>query len=148
MTVIVRDNRTDWDRFVKNMKTIGKGGRRAQVGIFQNQGEDLVTYAAANEFGTDKIPERSFLRAGIDEQRRNKKLQGKVAELIELVILGKITPLVALLRLGEWGATVVKKKIDTGPFTPLAPSTVRRKGSSIPLKETSRMWRSITSRIK
>ena len=147
MTSAVKDNRADWDRFTKNMKEIGKG-RRVEVGIFQNQGEDLVQYAAANEFGTDKIPERSFLRSGIDEARRSGKLQRKVADLLDLVIRGKITPLAALVRLGIVGAEIVKKKIDAGPFTPLAPSTIRRKGSDVPLIETGRLRRNITSRIK
>ena len=143
----VTDNRADWDRFVSNMKKIGKG-RRAQVGIFENQGEDLVTYAAANEFGTDKIPERSFLRAGINEATKRGDIQRKIADLIKLVILGKITPLIALLRLGMFGAEIVKKKIDAGPFAALAPSTIRRKGSSVPLIETGRLRRNITSRVK
>lgn len=152
MSVTVKDNKAEWDRFVKNMETIGKG-KRAEVGIFEAQGEDLVKYAATNEFGTSpgtspRIPERSFLRAGIDEARRKKKVQAKVAELVESVILGKLTPLQALSNLGEWGANVVKKKIQAGPFTPLAESTKKRKGSDVPLIETRRLFNNITHRIK
>lgn len=147
MKSVVKDNRADWDRFVNNMKQLKKG-RRVNVGIFQNQGEDLVEYAAANEFGTEKIPERSFLRAGIDEARRRGDIQRKVADLLFLVVTGKISPLAALVRLGIFGAEIVKKKIDQGPFAALAPSTIRRKGSDVPLIESGRMRRNITSRIR
>lgn len=43
-------------------------GASVLVGIRGEQGEDLVTYAAANEFGVpQRIEERSFLRSTVND---------------------------------------------------------------------------------
>ena len=146
MSVTIKDRKIAWDKFKKSMREASKKhSKRAEVGIFGNQGADLIEIAVFNEFGTATIPERSFLRSAIAENKS--KLINKTAELIVLMVKGNITPQNLLIRLGEYGRSLVVEKINSGEFEPLAPATIKRKKSDVPLIETGRLRRNITSRV-
>jgi len=105
---------------------------------------DLVTIAAANEFGAPrrKIPERSFMRSTFDETK------GTVAVLVEKeydkILKGSATVLVSLGRLGAYMKGAIQKKIVAGPFVPNALSTIAKKhGSTRPLIDTGQLRQSI-----
>lgn len=139
---IVRDSDPGFKKLIKNFK----GPNRVDIGVFSEQGSDLVIYAASNEFGTATIPERSYLRAGIDEKKRQiGKLTSKLAEK---VIAGKMSKKEALAIIGQTAQSIVQGKMVRGPFTPNRASTVMRKGSSRPLIDTGRLRSSITFKVR
>lgn len=128
------------------------GGAALRVGIVANQpassgSASLLEVASHHEFGAPRarIPERSFLRSTIDEQRSEIDRRFRAAEAS--VVRGKATPVNALAKVGSWLVTKVREKIDTGPFAPLAPSTIRRKGHSRPLFETGLLRAAINYRV-
>lgn len=142
MSIKVRDSDPDFRKFRRQLKG---GSDAVNIGLFGEQGSDLVEYATRNEFGDQKTPERSFLRSTIDEDKRllirfiDKEKKG--------IVEGKRTRENALKRLGIFTEGRVKLKINRGPFAPNAPFTIRKKGSSKPLIDTGRMRGSIISKV-
>lgn len=114
------------------------------AGKSEEDGTSMALVAAVNEFGSadGKVPERSFLRAGLRHgfyaiTRLN------VASLHE-VSQGRMTAEMALERTGMVAAGAVKKYIPVGEFVPNAPSTIKAKGSSKPLIDSGSLRQSIT----
>jgi len=136
------------------------------VGFFEGQthknpggGEDLplAGIAAVHEYGAIimrasstsagfEIPERSFMRSWATEKKE--EIGRVVGELYNKVLAGEFTAKKALQLLGQYGVAGIKKKIDVGPFTPLAESTIARKGSSKPLIDTGQMRNSIRAEVR
>ena len=128
-------------------------GAKIDVGIFESDGsklyEDAVTVlevAIWNEFGTDKIPERSFIRAWFDENEE--KCREGVRRMAEAVLAGKYTPEQALELLGAKFVGEIQKRIANGIPPPNAASTVARKGSDTPLVDKGQLRSAITQRVK
>lgn len=124
--------------------------RRVLVGVpkgpAEADGTSIAMVAAANEFGVPgKIPERSFLRAGI--LRNLDQLTQINAANIQKIARGGFTVLTALGRLGVFAAGAVQKEIVEGSFVPNAPSTVAKKKSSKPLIDSGSLRQAITWRI-
>ena len=155
----LRAKTTETDRgykkFKENMKALEKGSY-VKVGFpveeeenktVRGKGGEIVTssdltvaaVATFNEFGTDKIPERSFIRAGINEKLTEIKafIEGQRGELLMGSIAG------ALGRIGTLGQNIIQKKIQSMQDPANAPSTVLRKGSSHPLIDTGQMVQSV-----
>lgn len=126
---------------------------RIFVGVFGESGQDLVTYARANEFGVPgrsrassrwRIPPRSFLRSTVNEKRRayaallraatDRILDGADIETEANLIIQRVV-------------RDVRRKIVALKIPINAPSTVRRKGSSNPLVDTGRLLQSIAGRM-
>lgn len=110
------------------------------VGIAGAQDSEMVVIAASNEFGTDRIPERSFLRSTIDDNEQ------QIADDLEAAvdaILGGDDPERALGLVGEKWVGEIKKRITDRIPPPNAPSTIARKGSDMPLVDTGRLRNSI-----
>lgn len=125
-----------------------KLNKRILVGVpagkVEEDGTSTALVAAVNEFGSadGKIPERSFLRAGLRKNfyaitRLNVSSLREVAE-------GTMTAEVALARTGAVAAGGVQKYIPEGVFIPNAPSTVKKKGSDKPLIDSGHLRQSIT----
>ena len=106
---------------------------------------DLVGIASANEFGTERIPERSFLRSTVDEKKEafRKFIGRNKAAMVISAVERKRT----FIKLGLFAEKEVVKKINRGPFVPNAPATIARKGSSKPLIDKGRMRQSVTSKV-
>lgn len=128
------------------------GGRRVRVGILadapktEHDGGDgaatLLEIAAIHEFGAGPIPQRSFIRATIDQRKADiAKLQGVLAGQ---VLAGKLTPDQALTQLGAKVASWMQQRIASGIAPALDPATVAAKGSSVPLVDTGQLKASIT----
>lgn len=103
---------------------------------------ELITYASANEFGTrdGHVPERSFMRSTVDEQRTS--YSGVLASVLR--VADSVSALErGLGRLGLRGVRDVQRKITSNVPPPNAPSTVRRKGSTGTLRDTGRLRQSI-----
>jgi hypothetical protein len=135
-----------------------------EVGILPEDGavadEDGITlagYATVNEFGSadGRVPQRSFLRSTVDENREKylqmtaraaaRSLSDSVLAqgdgAVERVLLDELG------RLGLRGERDVKRKIRDLRDPPNAPMTIKLKGSSNPLIDTGRMRRNIRSRV-
>ena len=189
---ITKDDRRKWDKLAKSLQEIKRTqGKSVKIGVFAEQGSDLVKYAGANEFGATikhkgtkggvsfgfrtqkdlranrvrflkakqgvvslgttkpsgpfviKIPERSFLRSAIDENRQL-IVRFIDQQAINLIVKQNQDIKRTLRLLGLFGVKLVKQKIIKGPFVPNAPATIRKKGSSKPLIDKGRLFGSIT----
>jgi len=126
---------------------------RLEIGIFSDSGsptaggEDILSIAFTHEFGyaARNIPERSFMRAGFDEN------ESKISNMIEVqigkVMSMEITAETAMGRIGEYVKGLIQRKITELSSPPLHPVTIERKGSSNPLIDRGHLRMSITWRI-
>lgn len=127
-----------------------------KVGIFAREGEELhkggsesgaitvLDVAIWNEFGTDTIPERSFIRSYYDANRE--RVIGWILAAARSYVLNgdrKAFELVGQKIVGE-----IQLRIAQGIPPPNAPSTVARKGSSKPLVDTGQLRSSITYKVE
>jgi phage gpG-like protein len=131
------------------------------IGVFGEKDSEEVIIAGANEMGTDRagkghnitIPQRSFLRSTLDEEKDTARKAVDKAKLD--VITGKVDKKKFLARLGLWFENKVKAKILAGgtPFIENAPSTAQAKKDRgrewpQPLNDQGRLRQSITHRVK
>ena len=109
---------------------------------------DMADLAIEHEFGSDdgRIPERSFLRSSLIENRETYKKY--LARLLRQAIRGQITITDMYDRLGAIAAGGAQQKILDGPFKPLSKLTIKLKGSSKPLIDTGQLLQSITWEVK
>ena len=96
----------------------------------------VATVALFNEFGTSRQPERSFIRSALRENVS--ELDRKYQQQVTLVIAGRRSPVEALASVGQLGANLVKRKLDSASIwaVPLALATIKAKGSTVPLRDT------------
>lgn len=120
-------------------------GWQLDVGVRARRGEDIVMRAMANEFGTQRIPERSFLRSTLDQNRD--RYADILVEALERVPDGE-SPERAMSRLGAIVVGDVQRKITEIRYPPNAPSTVKRKGSANPLIDTGQLRQAIDFRVR
>lgn len=102
---------------------------------------DVATF---NEFGTSRIPQRSFIRAWFDESQDfiAKTLQSQM----RLVLAGKLDAETAAERIALACEGSMKQRISRGIPPPNAPATIARKGSSKPLIHTGQLRNAIRGR--
>lgn len=114
---------------------------------------DNVALAVIHEYGLPKgswkknpemfIPPRPFLRSTFDAKKS--EWNALLMRMAPLVLAGKLTVEQALELLGQRASADVRRRITSGSnFTPNAPSTIRRKGSSRPLVDTGQLVNSIS----
>jgi hypothetical protein len=113
----------------------------ADIGLFHEMGASGVSLGRSGaESGA--IPERSFLRATVDEKHAS------ITRLFVRVVRGAIDQKINLKRglglVGEKAVVWVKARIRKGIPPPLMPLTIARKGSSKPLIDTGQLLGSIT----
>jgi len=102
--------------------------------------------AEIHEYGLGNNPERSFIRAWVDENPG--KIRAAMTRLLESVIKGKRTKETAMNAFGLWAAGQMQKRIAAGIAPGLSPVTILRKGSAIPLIDTGQLRASITYQVK
>ena len=118
------------DEMVKNLfKDIKKEIAEyvIEAGIIND--EKNATKALYNEFGTEKIPERPFIRRGFDN--------------IEKIVKNANTP----SEVGNQMVKNMKKAILRSEYPRNAPSTIKKKGFDFPLVEYGDMYNSLTYRV-
>lgn len=145
----------EYDRGYKGIvkATIEAAGPRVVVGVMGKgraaRGDLTIgELAMVQEFGTKNghVPERSFLRSTMDEQRvAIANLQEKLLKLIQD---GKISPEEALRRVGVFAKSKVIAKIDSSVPPPNAPSTIRRKGHGRTLRETDTLRNAVDYEVR
>lgn len=126
---------------------------RLLVGILSADGgkeyDDNVTVldvATWNEFGTERIPSRSFIRTWYDANLPT--IKKKLQALLVQVVKGRIGKDQALEQLGQWMVGSIQASISQGIPPPNASSTIAHKGSSTPLIDTGVLRSSISYRVE
>lgn len=117
-----------------------KNGRVEKAGI------DIAQYAAMNEFGTDSIPERSFIRSAFD--MNIELINDLVYRQIGLAIDQDISIDVAYNRIGLGIQSLVQRRIRDIRTPPNSPKTIKIKGSSNPLIDFGQMIQAVRYVIK
>lgn len=157
----IREERKKWDELTKTVESFKHGANNVDIGLFAQQGSDLVEYASKNEFGDPNntfngrpapIPERSFIRSTFDEN--SEEIVKRIDKAKLDILMGKVNKDTFLKRLGLWFERKVKEKIDHSKewAVPNAPATIAMKSTSAgrgdqPLVDTGRMKQSITHRL-
>lgn len=126
--------------------------RKVEVGFFANStytdGTPVAMVAAVQEFGTDKIPARSFMRTTVADK------QGQWAKAIAAVMKATgCDAQQALEQLGSVAANDIQEKIKAITEPPLAPSTIkarlkkRSENPEKPLIDTGLMVQSVKYQV-
>ncbi|NLB56586.1 MAG: hypothetical protein GX811_12655 [Lentisphaerae bacterium] len=141
-----------------------------QIGIFGSDDSTILMIAAVHEFGckitvTPKmraylhsqglhlkastkqinIPERSFIRAGFDEQKE--RYEKRAAMLLDKVIHLELPVGTFFNILGEYVAGQLQEYLTDLRTPPNSPFTIARKGSSNPLIATGLLRQKITHKV-
>lgn len=129
---------------------------RAQVGLFEDTAgrsteagrvTDNPTLGFLHEFGDTNLPARSWLRLPL-WVHLGPVVEAKGTSWLWMLMNRGVRRTLALL--GAMAEDVVQEGFATGGFgnwTPLAPSTIRRKKSSAILIETAQMRKAVSSRV-
>lgn len=116
-----------------------KGQRSKKAGLSMPQ------IAAQNEFGTDKIPARPFMRPAVDSNRA--KLDKAISGEYDKVVMGTSTVKNSLNLIGLFMTGLIQKQIRATHYPPNAPSTIARKKSSHPLIDFGQMIQSVRHEV-
>lgn len=111
-------------------------GQRSEGGLTN------ALLAAYQEFGTERIPARSFINQPFDKNKG--KYKRALYELLPKVLEGKMAVKRALGLIGTVAAKDMRQAIRDGIPPPNAEATIERKGSSTPLIDTGQLLRSIS----
>lgn len=154
---MIKDDRTVDVALRRRMRALGQIGVR--VGVFQGgkvrdrkgrfQGGDsgsatIADVAAAHEFGTRTVPQRSFIARTID---------GRAAEIDRLqdAVIGRVIagedPRDAAELVGLGVASMVRDTIRSNVPPPLSPATVERKGDSRTLVDTGQLLNAVKHEV-
>lgn len=143
------------DRLIKAMKLAppvarvgilgSKSARKNEAGSGPNNAE----VGAAHEFGTTKIPQRSFLRVPISDHlakvmERTGALDQEV--LADVIRSGTIIPWVQ--KIAKLAEGIVIEAFDNSGYGKWVPSIMRYKAVKQTLVETTQLRESITSEVK
>lgn len=116
-----------WDKIKGNMLKMAH--HSVTVGIHDDP--VLAQIAQWLEFGTKYIPERPAHRACFEKNKAELKL--KYAEMVKLVLAGKISEAQALQRIGDFYAGKLRDEIQKFEDPHNAASTIAEKGFDDPL---------------
>ena len=144
----VEDTDYGFNAILENVK--GLDGS-VKVGVLQGKGTEsngtnLVDVAVYNEYGTERIPSRPFMRLAADNH--GEEWQDTAAKLVSVVITGGITKQQVLEIIGNKAKGDIQSVIGSSQLDANALSTVKRKGSAAPLIDTGRLRSSIDFRIE
>lgn len=103
--------------------------------------------AEIHEFGLGSSPRRSFLADWADEKKT--EIQNVVIKGGAALVRGKsiTSPGQLLEQIGQWAVGSIQARMATNIPPPLAPETIKRKGSSVSLIDTGQLRSSISYRV-
>jgi len=122
------------------------------VGILEGskngEGASIAEYATYNEFGTDKIPERPFMRTAFDESKE--KIAQDMSREGKRIGWGRATAVDALTIIGQRHASRIQNVITGRDFLPkLAQQTIdAKKGSTKTLVDTGAMVNAVQISVR
>lgn len=150
MSVKVKDN--GYLARVKAIAQLSAGNYQIHVGVQGQKAQashgslTVGELAAIHEFGLG-VPERSFLRAWFDANQP--KIENDMRAATRQILLGRLTPDKASELLGMRWVGQIQTFIADGKVEPaLSPSTVKSKGSSVPLIDTGQLRSAITYLVR
>ena len=120
------------------------GNQKLVVGVIDPV---VAEYATYNEFGTEKIPQRSFLRSTYDEQigKWQKQLENGISAIVNM----RADSSRVWKSLGIKAKIDIQKKLRSNIPPPNAPSTIAKKGAGkTTLFDTGRLVRAITYEVR
>ena len=124
----------DIDKVEKSIRRELKKFKKSHVevgirDVINNQGESILQYATANEFGTRTIPARSFIRSTVDVKKDEwfGLVQNQIDDILDLKAPSAN---VALSRLGLFAEGDIKDKISSNIKPDNADSTKIAKAGS------------------
>ena len=141
------------DRLAASIAELPK--KRADVGFFDTavypDGTPVAYVATVQEFGSGRIPPRSFMRSTISEQRE--AWQATLAQGSRRVLADKLTADQMLDAFGQSVAGQIKEKIASIMAPGLADSTIaarlrRNNTSTKPLVDTGYLISSVDSKVE
>ena len=91
-------------------------GKKIYVGIVSSADSEVLKIAHAHEYGTEKLPERSFIRASFDADQD--KLDRIITGSVEKVLSGAISADAAANAIGAQAAQLVQNFIDDNRVKP------------------------------
>lgn len=131
-------------------------GKAIKVGLLESSGlheggdgpqrATVAEVAAAQEFGTETIPSRPFLRTAFQGEGEDAIVRVITSEATR-VVDGVSTPDRALGRIGLAGQKIVRARITELDDPPNAPATIEAKGSSNPLIARGQMRRAVNYEV-
>lgn len=129
-------------------RSVVKVGIQETAGAHQGEAEGLsvADVGSFHEFGTDNIPQRSFIRAPIQDNKAD--LQGLQRTLLREVMLGNKSTGEALALIGEKAQSDMVAAINAGIEPGLEQSTIDAKGSSTPLIDSGQLKQSIRYKVE
>lgn len=141
MTVSIQDKDNGYARLLTNVR--GAQGA-VKIGVANTPHSEAKMpcdeLGKIHEFGLG-VPQRSFLRGWVDENRDAIKQQ--LGYYIEMHLRGTMTWRAALTKFGEWCVRGVQARMVAHIPPPLAASTVKRKGSDIPLIDSEQLYNAV-----
>lgn len=150
MSAKIKELDLGWKKLEKSI--MDSSSKIAVVGIIGG-GEELRK-AVANEFGTDKIPERPFMRQTFDKVKPD--IEKKKSEAIRQIIFDDLKPSTALRGIGDYYKKEIQASIKNREYKENAESTKKRKnrtakkgkGNPIPLFDQGTMQQSLKVEIR
>ena len=146
--VTVRD--MGWNRIKGNIRDLD--GKGVKVGIVARDANkkgadgdtDVIDYAMFQEFGTEHIPSRPFMRRAADtgEPKFHKAARAIAKEMV----MGRVNVDQAVGSIGQWFVQHIQGTIRRASTwaVPLSPTTVRKKKSTAPLIDHAVMVNTIS----
>lgn len=117
-----------------------------QKGEVNEDGTSVAEYAAHNEYGTDKIPQRSFIGTAFDENKPSYiRYMHRATRKFEIESFARAVYLLGLNAQQDIQSVISKRNI----LPRLADSTIKaKKGSTKTLVDTGALVNSITFEVK
>lgn len=127
--------------------SVGVLGAEAGAAHADSVGLTVGEIAEIHEFGLGTAPRRSFLADWADEKRS--EIQQVVIKGGAALVRGKsiTSPGQLLNQIGQWAVGSIQARMATNIPPPLAPETIKRKGSSVSLIDTGQLRSSVTYRV-
>ncbi len=126
--------------------TIGVHSDSAEHTHGTGEGLTIGDIATFHEFGTQTVPQRSFIRGWADE--RQAFIADTLRTHVQQVIAGKRPLDQAAERIALAFEGDVKARIARNIPPPLAPATIKAKGSSVALIDTGQLIQSVRGRVQ
>jgi len=144
---VIKDIDKGWGRIRREARKAKRGG--VKVGIMGSgakedypSGADIIDVALYNEFGTETIPARPFVRGAFDNSQSD--LINMQKQLWASIVEGRMSAHKALGRLGRFHQGQIQEYMPFLSQPPNAPSTIAQKRASNPLIDNKRLRGAVT----
>lgn len=141
----VKIDLSQFEEAIKNIEEVTK--HSADIGLV-NANDKVMEYAIYNEYGTRSIPARPFYRTGLIDGFRRQTLELYMKKELETLLYTGGDWQSFYKKVGEKGTWFLQDSLLRGGWDELSESTIKKKGRSTPLIDTSALFESIGSEVK